>query len=260
MAESDSGPERRFSDRVDYYSRFRPHYPPEILPLLESAVGLSSETSIADVGSGTGILSRLFLDYGATVYGVEPNSEMRAAAEAWLEGYPRFTSVEGRAEDMPLPSESVELVSAGQAYHWFERSAARSEFRRILRPGGYAVLVWNDWDRTGSAFARDYGALWPIYGIKYQEVTCRVTQTEEEEDLNRFFSLAGYGKAIFSNSQHFDWKGLRGRALSSSYAPLPGHPQYQPLMIALGELFERHQKQGTVRFDYHTVLYYGRLR
>jgi len=151
-------PTKRFSDRVEMYVKYRPHYPQAILTCLEKECGLTETAVIADVGSGTGILTKLFLDHGNKVYGVEPNAEMRQAAEAYLADYAHFTSVNGRSEATTLPAHSVDFVTAGQAFHWFQWQETRTEFRRILKPGGIVALVWNERRQQADSFEDAYDA------------------------------------------------------------------------------------------------------
>ena len=134
----------RFSNRVQDYARYRPHYPAAVIGSLQTNCQLLKTSVIADVGSGTGILTELFLRHGNPVLAVEPNRQMREAGERLLEGYPRFQSVAGRAEATTLPEQSVDFVTAGQAFHWFDRNKAKAEFSRILKAGGWVVLAWNE--------------------------------------------------------------------------------------------------------------------
>src|SRR5713226_3126779 len=135
---------QRFSNRVVDYVRYRPGYPSAVLDLLRSECGLQSSHVIADIGSGTGIMSKLFLENGNRVFGVEPNTEMRQAGEEYLASYDGFSSIEGSAESTTLGDSSIDFVTAGQAFHWFEKEKTRAEFRRILRGKGWVVIAWND--------------------------------------------------------------------------------------------------------------------
>src|ERR1700732_4152215 len=128
---------QRFSNRVADYVRYRPGYPAEVLTLLRTQCGLKSGHVIADIGSGTGFLSELFLKNGNRVYGIEPNEAMRQAGEEYLASYDGFASINGSAEATTLDDASIDFVSAGQAFHWFEPVVARHEFRRILKPEGW---------------------------------------------------------------------------------------------------------------------------
>ena len=225
--------------------------------MLARECGLKPASVVADVGSGTGILSELFLRNGNRVYGVEPNREMREAGGRLLAAYDNFVSVEGRAEATTLPDASVDFVTAGQSFHWFERDAARREFGRILRPGGWVVLIWNDWSTERSPFLRDYERMLIDFGTDYCEVSNRY---ESEDDLIRpFFSPGGIHLKTFGNQQVFDFEGLKGRLLSSSFVPEPDHPNFAPMIERLASIFERHARDGRVAFDYDTKVYYGRL-
>jgi SAM-dependent methyltransferase len=249
-------PTQRFSNRVDHYVKFRPAYPPELLSYLAGTIGLTAAWTIADVGSGTGISSDMLLRNGNEVYAVEPNAEMRSAAERLLVANPRFHSVNGTAAATGLPDASVELVAAFQAFHWFDADAARLEFARILKPHGWVTLVWND-RRTGSTpFLEAYERLLLRHGTDYQRV--RHTNVSAER-LAAFFAPAGYREHVLANEQTFDLAGVRGRLMSSSYAPAQGEPGFEPMMAELEAIFHEHQAGGQVKFIYDTRVYFGRL-
>lgn len=247
----------RFSSRVANYVRYRPGYPPEMLEVLKDECGLTSDTVIADVGSGTGFLSKVFLENGNRVYGVEPNREMREAGEGILKAFPNFVSVSATAEATTLESGSVDFVIAGQAAHWFDATKARHEFLRIMRPGGWLALVWNDRSTEATPLLREYERLLQSYCPEYVEVQRQgVTGVS---DVEPFFAPAQVRVKSFSNRQEFDYEGLKGRLLSSSYAPAEDHPNYSPMLNDLREVFERFQANGRVTLEYETKMYYGRL-
>jgi len=246
----------RFSRRVQNYARYRPSYPPALLQLMRSEMGLEPTCVIADVGSGTGILSEIFLRHGNAVYGVEPNSEMRRMAEELLRDYPRFISVAGTAEATTLPAASVDFVTAGQSFHWFDHVRARAEFARILRPGGWAVLVWNFRKRTGSPFLAAYDRLLRRFGTDYERVEA---ESSAEGELHRFFG-GEFRAATFANQQTLDYDGLRGRLLSASYIPLEDDPRFAAMIAELQRTFAEHQENGTVRIEYETKVYYGHVQ
>jgi ubiquinone/menaquinone biosynthesis C-methylase UbiE len=248
-------PTKRFSDRVEDYVRYRPRYPTAVLVHLRDECSLAETAVIADIGSGTGILAELFLQNGNPVYGIEPNEAMRTAAESLLSKFTNFNSINGTAEATTLPDQCADFVTVGQAFHWFDPVAAGRELRRILKPEGWAVLVWNMRAVDGSPFMHAYEILLNRYAIRYQEVT----QTSSHEDIPRFFGYNPHTRE-FPNEQLFDIKGLLGRSLSSSYAPLLGHPNHEPLVSGLRDLFGRFNENGRIRFLYTTRLYYGRLK
>ena len=249
-------PTKRFSSRVEDYIRYRPSYPQAILAWLERECRPTAAAQIADIGSGTGILSRLLLDFGCEVFGVEPNAGMRAGAERLLAGEPRFHSVDGRAEATTLPAASVDFVTAGQAFHWFDQVAARGEFRRILKPNGWVVLLWNERLVT-PGFLTEYEDLLQRLSTDYGRVDHRQIGAEA---IDRFFGHGQWLAASFPNHQDFDWEGLRGRLLSSSYAPLPVPPHYQPMIEELAAIFATYQHSGQVRVVYETRVYAGLFR
>jgi len=248
-------PTKRFSNRVENYLKYRPTYPPEIIPLLESVCGLTLESIIADLGSGTGLLTELVLKSGNRVFGVEPNPEMRAAGEKVLAKYPKFASVDAVAEATTLPNHSVDFVVSGQAFHWFDRQKAHPEFVRILKPDGWVMLVWNGYRVKSSPLMAAYQDLVVRYGTDYSEIQREV----EGCDVESFYAPAICSCARFEFQQSFDYQGLKGRCLSASYAPEPDHSNYEAMLADLRKIFEANQQDGKVIFAYETVLYYGQL-
>ncbi len=246
----------RFTSRVADYVSCRPSYPAEVVDLLRRECGLGPEMAVADIGAGTGIFSRLLLEAGADVYAVEPNPAMRAAAEEALGGHRRFHSVAAPAEETTLAAGSVSLVTAAQAFHWFDAAAARREFCRILRPGGWAALLWNHRVEGGTPFLADYEELIRTYAPAYNDVARRYPDSER---MGSFFAPARMREERFANSQTFDYEGLYGRVLSSSYVPRPGEEGHEPLVAALRRLFEEHQSRGQVRFQYECRVYFGQI-
>jgi SAM-dependent methyltransferase len=244
-------PTKRFSNRVDDYVRFRPTYPAAVVDLLQSEAGLAPSSLIADIGSGTGISAKLFLDHGNTVFGVEPNREMRHAAEMSLDQYPRFRSVDARAEDTTLADHSVDFVVAGQAFHWFDRANCRIEFARILRPGGRVVLMWNNRFTDTTPFLREYEQLICDFAIDYRQVDHRQIDIPA---ITEFFTPCSFQFRSAPNHQLFDLVGLLGRIASSSYMPVAGHPNHTRMVEAQERLFNQHQQNGRVEIQYDTIL------
>lgn len=249
-------PTGRFSDRVSDYVRGRPGYPPALFDLLQEHCGLGPGRTVADVGSGTGIFTALLLERAARVYAVEPNAEMARAAEERLGGWPGFVSVRGRAEETGLAAASVDLVTAAQALHWFEPAATRREFGRILRPGGFAAIVWNSRRRESTPFLRGYERLVERWGPDYAAVR---RLGGDEGAAHALFGERGYERRVLGHVQRLDRDLLRARVLSSSYVPAEGDARRAPMLEELDALFDAHERGGTVTLEYDTELYWGRL-
>jgi SAM-dependent methyltransferase len=245
----------RFSDRVENYVRYRPGYPTEILDLLRIECHLSPESIIADIASGTGILTRMFLENGNRVFGVEPNPRMREAGERFLSGFSKFTSIAATAESTTMPAQSVDFLTAAQAAHWFDRLQARREFVRILKPGGWCVLIWNERRTDCTPFLRAYENMILTYGTDYKEVRHERTT----DAIDSFFAPSPFRSRVFELRQEFDYPALEGRLLSSSYAPQRGHANYEPMLGKLREIFDHFNDNGRISFEYNTRVYYGRL-
>jgi SAM-dependent methyltransferase len=252
--QKDLEPTKRFSNRVEDYVRYRPGYPAEIVDLLRSDCGLVRDSVIADIGSGTGKLSELFLKAGCRVFGVEPNKEMREAGERT--NLPNFTSINGTAEATTLPAQSMDFVTAAQAFHWFDQAKCRPEFLRILKPQGWLVIVWNDRHTDATAFQADYEKLLLEFGTDYAQACHR--RTDKPEIIESFFGKPPLLKNFYL-VQKFDFAGIKGRLLSSSYAPAAGQPRHEEMLAALKGVFETHQQNGRVIFEYETHVYYGHL-
>jgi SAM-dependent methyltransferase len=248
-------PTTRFSDRVENYVRYRPEYPGEVLELLRAECGLRPSHIVADIASGTGVFTRLLLKNGNSVFAIEPNTEMREMGVHQLEPYSRLVSVAGTAEETTLRSGSVDFVTAAQAAHWFDLPRARAEFARILRPQGWCVLIWNERRTAATPFLREYEQLLLTYGTDYKEVRHERTTAM----IHKFFAPARCEERGFSLRQQFDYEGTAGRLLSSSYAPLQGHPSHAPMMQELQRIFRAHAKDDKVEFEYNTRVFYGHL-
>jgi len=248
-------PLERFSNRVKNYVKYRPDYPKAIIGFLESEIDLRRTSKIADIGSGTGISSKLFLENGNVVYGIEPNKKMREAAEQFLSTFDRFQSVNSTAENMTLPDKSVDFVIAAQAFHWFDNNQAKCEFRRVLRNNGYVVLIWNERQLDSSEILRDYERLLIKFGTDYQ--TIRHDQFTKER-LEKSFDCE-FRFTTLRNSQTLDWQGFKGRLLSSSYAPSKADGHFEEMMKTAKSLFARHEEKGKIDILYDTNVFYGQI-
>lgn len=246
----------RFSDRVENYVRCRPSYPQALITLLETDCQLSKASSVVDVGSGTGLLTTLLLDAGAAVTAVEPNDEMRWAAEEMLSSYDRFVSVGAPAEATGLPDSCADMVTVAQAFHWFDHMAVRCEFGRLLKSQGWVVLVWNTRNRE-TAFQQAYHALLTEHAPEYGKVH---HHNISDESLADWFGPAEMRRTDFEYAQSFEWDGFLGRVLSSSYTPNPQSALYKPMVSALETLFAEYETDGIINFEYTTNVYYGQLK
>lgn len=249
---------RRFSSRVGNYVRYRPGYPHAVLEPLRERYGLTARSVIADVGSGTGLLSRLFLEHGNRVFGVEPNPEMRRAGERFLGEYGGFASVDATAEETGLSEGSVDFVVAGQAFHWFDPGPTKDEFGRILRDGGRVVLIWNVRRKEGSAFSVAHEKLLRAHGTDYAENNHERRASPAE--IRRFFYPQPVHDHVSANSQVCDWDAFKGRVLSSSYMPDEGGPGYAPMVKDLEKLFREFQSGGLITLEYDTRVHVGEIR
>ncbi len=247
---------QRFSSRVENYVKYRPTYPQAIVETLREECQLTPASQIADIGSGTGLLTELFLQNGNPVFAVEPNPEMRTAGEQLLQHYANFQSIAATAEATTLPDQSVDFVIAGQAFHWFDRQQARHEFVRILKPGGWVMLVWNERETHITPFLQAYEKLLGQYATDYAQVDHRQIDNAALKD---FYGKDGFKSQEFRNVQRFDYTGVEGRLLSSSYTPEVGHPNHEGMLAELAKIFHIHKADERVEFEYTTKMYYGQF-
>jgi ubiquinone/menaquinone biosynthesis C-methylase UbiE len=245
----------RFSNRVANYVKYRPGYPPEVIELFRSELGLTPESIVADIGSGTGLSAKLFLENGNKVYCVEPNESMRAAAEEFLKDHPNFVSIDGTAEHTMLPDSEVDLIVAAQAFHWFEPEGTRNEFKRILKPGGYVVLMWNERQLDTTPFLREYEQLLLKYANDYEKVRHENVTVDVLED----FFHKPFAQKTFENIQVLNFEGLKGRLLSSSYMPWEDDPKYPAMIEELSSLFAKHAESDKIKIFYSTNVFFCQL-
>ncbi len=246
---------QRFSDRVEAYLKYRPGYPAALVATLLEKTGLDASARVADVGSGTGIFTRLLLERNCQVFAIEPNANMRHAAEVLLSDYPQFTSIDTPAESTGLADNSIDLVTAAQAFHWFNNEATRTEFERILKPGGKLALIWNK-RKVSQPFQQTYDAILREYAPEYIKVN---HMNLNEDDIADFFALGCMEELHFDNSQQLDFSGVIGRLKSSSYCPAENSAQYIPLVTELVALFDQYAVNGMIDFEYDTQLYLGSI-
>jgi len=221
-----------------------------MLNVLQRELGLNEKFVIADIGSGTGISSELFLKNDNRVFAIEPNNEMRTAAESIYADNSNFISINGTAKNTNLEQESIDLIFCGQSFHWFEKQAAKSEFNRILKPDGSVTFAWNQRDDS-SDFHQAYEQILQENIPEYRNNTHR----NPNEEIKAFFAPKKMQKLYLTNSQTFDLEGLKGRLKSSSYCPKSGI-EYENLMQKIEKLFHKFATNGTIQFDYITNIYW----
>jgi ubiquinone/menaquinone biosynthesis C-methylase UbiE len=197
----------------------------------------------------------MFLQTGNLVFSIEPNASMRETAERILKRFPRLVSTDGKAEATTLKASSVDFITAAQAFHWFDRERAKREFMRVLKPGGWVVLIWNERRLDSTPFLKDYENLLLQYGTDYKDVRHENVTAEIAE----FFAPGDHKLKSLENVQLFDFNSLKGRLCSASYTPEPGHPNFEPMISKLEEIFDRNKSGGTVSFEYDTKIFYGQL-
>jgi ubiquinone/menaquinone biosynthesis C-methylase UbiE len=249
-------PTERFTNRVGDYKKHRPGYPQKLVTILVENEALPQNAIVADVGAGTGHWSRELLPHVRTLYAVEPNNEMRREAESAFESAPNYISIDGTAEATELHNHSVDLITAAQAFHWFDAEQARREFKRILKPGGHVALVWNVRDTEADEFQREYDNLLRTHIVDFKKTFAR---SASDEHIFRFYATQQVEIFVAANDQLFDLDSLLGRLMSSSYAPKPPSPIYDTLIQEMTALFNRHNQNGRVRFIYQSKLYLGQL-
>ena len=251
----DVRPTERFSSRVENYSKYRPGYPPEIVRLFKTDLDLDESTTVADIGSGTGISSRLFLGIADRVFGIEPNDDMRRVAERDLAEFKNLESIKGSAEDTGLSESCVDIVAAFQAFHWFNNRNAVDELHRILKPSGYIALVWNERLLDANEFLSDYEELLLNFGTDYDQIRHDTIDTEMiERSFEKKFSLK-----TFPNEQVLDFEGFKGRTLSASYLPAAGETGFDLMLENLRGLFARYQEKGRIRIQYITKAFFTQV-
>lgn len=247
----------RFSNRSDYYARSRPGYPDAIIDMLRAEAGWDEDSVVADIGAGTGLSSELFLRHGGHVFAVEPNADMRAASVRLQAAYPKLTVLSGTAESTSLPDASVDFIAAATAFHWFQPELSHAEFARILRPGGQVILMWNERRSDSSAFLKAYEEMLQNFSADYKQ-NWGSERKSLVHNMDSFFQ-GPFETRRFENPQQLDYDGLHARLLSASYAPLPGEPGYHAIAARLREIFDQHQEEGRIAFEYETVVFFGGL-
>ena len=246
----------RFCGLSETYHKYRPHYPAHIVETLIEEAGLTKNSVIADIGSGTGLSCLPFLDNGNLVYGIEPNPEMRKIAGESLKNYPNFLQLPGTAENPGLPSSSIDFIFAGQALHWFDLQKCKKPLKEVAKKGGWFVIVWQE-RNVSTDFMEELEQMINEYSIDYNKVDHKNIDTKK---LKSFFHPHSFEEKVFPYEQEFDLEGLKGRLLSCSYLPFNADkPGYDQMIKKIEEIFEKHKQDGKVTIPYHCKMYYGKF-
>lgn len=245
----------RFSDRVENYTKYRPDYPSEVLEFLKREINLTQSWKVADIGAGTGISSKLFLDNGNKVFAIEPNREMLRAAAVYLDSFSNVELIDATAENTTLRDNSVDMVSASQAFHWFDFAKCVKEFRRILVKGGFVTLIWNERVLDENEFLREYEMILEEFGTDYESVRHdKLTKESLESAFESDFTTA-----TFTNSQTLDLDGFKGRAFSASYTPGTQDKQHEKMRKRLESLFAEFEEKGKIHLLYNTNIFFTQI-
>lgn len=249
--------EKRFSGKGKAYSKFRPSYPKEFLDYLYNEIGFCKNNVVADIGSGTGIFTKQLLEKGSTVYAVEPNEDMRKRAEENLKDYNNFFSISAAAENTGLEEKSVDFVTAAQAFHWFDKPAFKAECKRILKPGGKIILVWNTRD-TESIITKENEKIDIQFCKNFNGYCGGISGPLNQENIDEFF-CGNYELKLFENPLVYDREGFIGRNLSSSYAPKESDEAYEEYIAALSDMFDKFSVDGVIKYPFYTQSYIGEV-
>ena len=239
------------------YSQFRPGYPQSFIDYLCSSVGITKDSIIADIGAGTGILTKQLLECGNRVFAVEPNNDMRRIAETDLCSNKNFTPINGTAENTTLPNKSVDFITVAQAFHWFDRKTFQTECKRILKPGGKVILVWNFRDPNSEIVIKN-DEINRRYCPNFKGFSGGMRGVAGEDDFSDFFD-GRYESNVFDSPLLFDEQGFIGRNLSSSYALKESAEAYNAYVTELRALFHAYAIDGKLTMPNFTRSYVGKV-
>lgn len=247
----------RYSDKTEDYAKYRPEFPDELVDYLYKNGEIKNTSVIADIGSGTGRFTRLLLEKGNLVYGIEQNNEMRIKAEELLSQFSKFVSVKGSAERTELEDKSLDLITVAQAFHWFNKEDSFREFKRILKDDGKVFIVWDDFVRDYNDFSKEFSSALGTYRtVKSNSEEKRPTRNQM---IDEFYKNNNYVTTSFKHEIYQTFDGIKGGALSASFTPKPGEGNYENFIIELQRVFDKYQINGCVCTAFRSVCYLGRL-
>jgi SAM-dependent methyltransferase len=235
-----------FNDRSQEYAIGRPSYPLEILQILTD-LGIGERSTIADIGAGTGLLTKIVGELGSNVLGIEPDEEMMNEGRNYCTDNQNIKFIHASAEDTGLEDTSVDLITIAQAFHWFDKHKCKEEFKRILKEDGYVMIVFNEMQRD-SRLAQEYTDVLHQFKAKHN---AGISDFDPDEEKRRFFGQ-GYSKILFDYGHTLTEEAFIGGALSLSYTPSKKDTRYEEFVAALRKLFSYFQKDGAITFQYKT--------
>lgn len=246
-----------FTGKANNYAKYRPTYSREFIEYLYSDVGFKKESVIADIGSGTGILSELLLERSETVYCIEPNDDMMSIAKNVLENYKGFKPINAPAENTTLVNNSIDFITVAQAFHWFDTDQFKHECIKILKERGKVILIWNRMDMQtdivleNEKINRELGSNFKGFhnGIN----------PDDNRALGTFFKNGKYERRQFDNDLIFAMDNFIGRNISSSHAPKEGDENYNSYISALKSLFDAYSVDDLLCIKNYTICYIGEV-
>lgn len=247
--------EQIFTGVGEIYAKYRPTYPTSFIQYLSTDIGLNSNSVVADIGSGTGILTKLLLNTGAKVYAVEPNDDMRKIAEINNQNSANFISVNASAENITLTEHTIDYITVAQSFHWFNRACFKKECQRILKPNGKVILIWNRRDET-SELVQEIDSISQKYCPNFSGSLCGMRGANTENEYQDFF-VGKYDTQIFPNDILFDKERFIGLHQSASYRLDENDKNYHNYIHALSDFFDLHSTNGKLILQNNTYCYVG---
>lgn len=250
----DYKPTERFSTKAHYY-HYRPDYPHGIIEKLMEDINFSPGFVVADIGAGTGKLTKLFVDNGNKVFAVEPNKEMLTIADDLFKHRNNYHSVNTCAEDTNLRSESIDLISVGQALHWFDFNKAKREFLRILKKPGFALVTGNRPVFVDKKLAEEINTLTGKFCYKtYKRIDFEVI------DYDEIFKPFKTKAVIITRKIQKPVSDIIKGTLSCSFSPDEGHKDFTEFVDALRSILMKYAFNNMVRVNIETKMTYGRMK
>jgi ubiquinone/menaquinone biosynthesis C-methylase UbiE len=250
---------RIFSKKAESYARYRWDYPAEAIETIVEVTGISRESVLADIGAGTGILTKVFLKRAGRVYAIEPNPEMRALAVSQWGGFPSFQAVDALADATTLPDQSIDVITVGQAIHWFPPESFQKECMRILKPGGWLAIFRYSSMNEGLSL-EDKGLLSEIFTEKNGYSATRPGDLPEQKPMSFYFRGEHFTKQDFYRTHQESWEEFLGALHSVSNAPDPNHPAFENFVFAAKRFFDQASRGGQLETKQHTELFLGQIQ